>query len=789
MKPACHAEVRGVPVRWKLPHAARHSSGSRADGASRAPISFPVFTCRLTCSALQQTSQILQCATCSSSDVFQKADPPLVAEADADRRMFRGESWMKECLWKQRPGWRRQAAVGVLLGKPGVYIGGEDVSAAAFCLFFCLFLPAGSIMLLRALLQTSLVLWLAQQTLQGGVSPQNVAFGRALPVRGVGVGVKPGVTGALGAVGNRYGTKAMKTGLGRYPAAHLGVGGYRSLGLGGRGGLKPGGYGTPAGYGASLGTGMGLNAGLTNGLGLGQAGKLYGAGLGQLPGYGAFPGIGYQGVRPGVSAADLGGPEGASLAQAAQDLKREKIRAVDEMLGEREQSLRRSNAFGPTVPRIHARIEVKRLNPSMPSSNLRPSFPLDKQNKILGGKYELGGHEAMLAGAGINRQLPVDQDVKSLDSYNSGLHNPRETANQDATNCGAPAGLPEMLGINPSEVKAGKRFRCKNLPAQGQDGRSDVFFPVQRQAGISPLTAPESSQDLQRCLAQDKIRVRDGSQRYNPIRAQSLGVTLTREEQEVGGFTQEDARLLPIAGHVSRKSKPLRLPEQTERNTQAASYIGGAGNYLGTAGYGAGLGQGAYLGGAAGKLSAAAALGQGAYPQGVAGKSNGYGDGVTGYLGAMAGNGFGYGNGYGDGYGAGLGYPADLADGAESKSGKIEALSTGGYAGPVQGGYGGLGTGLESVGGKYGGAAQVPYGNAPVIPAGLEGDGGYPYAAQQLGLAAESAKTASKYGAAAGFGTQQTGFGAALGASQDALMEQTGKYDGLNAGLGNGYKG
>ncbi|XP_014862145.1 PREDICTED: glycine-rich cell wall structural protein-like isoform X7 [Poecilia mexicana] len=366
-------------------------------------------------------------------------------------------------------------------------------------------------MLLRALLQTSLVLWLAQQTLQGGVNPQNVAFGRALPVRGVGIGVKPGVTGALGAVGNQYGTKAMKTGIGRYPAAHLGVGGHRSLGLGGRGGLKPGGYGSPVGYGASLGTGMGLGAGLTNGLGLGQAGKrVYGAGLGQLPGYGAFPGMGYQGVRPG--------------------------------------------------------------------------------------------------------------------------------------------------------------------------------------------------------------------------------------------------------------------------------YAGGAGNYLGAAGYGAGLGQGAYLGGAAGKLSAAAALGQGAYPQ--SGKSNGYGDGVTGYLGAMAGNGFaGYGNGYGDGYGA------DLADGAESKSGKIEALGTGGYAGPVQGGYGGLGAGLESVGGKYGGAGQVPYGNAPVIPAGLEGDGGYPYAAQQLGLAAESAKTASKYGAAAGFGTQQTGFGAALGASQDALVEQTGKYDGLNAGLGNGYKG
>ncbi|XP_008414581.1 fibroin heavy chain isoform X5 [Poecilia reticulata] len=624
----------------------------------------------------------------------------------------------------------------------------------------CFLPPSGSIMLLRALLQTSLVLWLAQQTLQGGVNPQNVAFGRALPVRGVGIGVKPGVTGALGAVGNRYGTKAMKTGIGRYPAAHLGAGGYRSLGLGGRGGLKPGGYGTPAGYGASLGTGMGLGTGLTNGLGLGlglgQAGKrVYGAGLGQFPGYGAFPGMGYQGMRPGVSAADLGGPEGASLAQAAQDLKREKSRAVDEMLGEREQSLRRSNVFGLTVPRIHARIEVQRLNPNVPPSNPRPSFPLDKQNKILSGKYEPGGHEAMLAGAGRNRQLPVDQDVKSLDSYNSGLQNPRETANQDAKNCGAPARLPEMLGFSPSEGKAGKRFGCKNLPAPGQDGRSDVFSTVQRQAAINPLTAPENSQDLQRRLAQDKIRARDGSQRYDPIRAQSLGVTSTREEQEVGGFTQEDARLLSEAEHINRKS-------------QAASYIGGAGNYLGAAGYGA----------------AAAALGQGAYPQGIAGKSNGYGDGVTGYLGAMAGNGFaGYGNGYGDGYGA------DLADGAESKSGKIEALGTGGYAGPVQGGYGGLGAGLESVGGKYGGAAQVPYGNAPVIPAGLESDGGYPYAAEQLGLAAESAKTASKYGAAAGFGTQQTGFGAALGASQDALLEQTGKYDGLNAGLGNGYKG
>ncbi|XP_042361740.1 glycine-rich cell wall structural protein 1.8-like isoform X2 [Plectropomus leopardus] len=355
-------------------------------------------------------------------------------------------------------------------------------------------------MLVQALLQTSLVLWLAQQTLQGGVKvkPQSVSWGKVLPARGVGVGVKPGVAGALGALGNRYGAKAMKTGIGRYPGAQLGHGGYRALGLGGKAGLKQGGYGAQGAYGAALGTGMAMGTGLNGlGLGMGQQGKrAYGAGLGTAPGYGALAGIGYPGARPG--------------------------------------------------------------------------------------------------------------------------------------------------------------------------------------------------------------------------------------------------------------------------------YLGGAGNYLGASlgagGYGAGLGQGAYLGGAAGKLGAATALGQGGYPLGVA---PGYGEGATGYLGAMGGNGYGYGNGYSDGQGA--------------------ALGAGGYAGQVPGA---LGAGLDSTGAKYGaGAAQVPYGNAPVIPTGLEGDGGYPYPAQQLNLAAEGTKTANKYGPGAGYGAQQTGYGAQLGATQDALGEQAGKYGGVNGALGNGYKG
>ncbi|XP_061567896.1 uncharacterized protein LOC133422035 isoform X6 [Cololabis saira] len=227
---------------------------------------------------------------------------------------------------------------------------------------------------------------------------------------------------------------------------------------------------------------------------------------------------------------------------------------------------------------------------------------------------------------------------------------------------------------------------------------------------------------------------------------------------------------------------------------------GGGGNYLGAnmgnggygPGLGQGLGQGPYLGGAAGKLGGAAGLGQGGYPHGVGGKTNGYHDGAAGFHGVAAGNGFGYGNGYGDGLGADLGYPAELADVAENKAGKSKALGNGNgaYNGHPQGGYGALGAGLDPAGGKYGGAAgQGPYGNAPMIPAGLEGDVGYPFGSQPLSLVAEGAKTASKYGAAAGYGGHQPGYGAQqLGVAHDGLGEHNGKY-GMNGGHGNGYKG
>uniref|UniRef100_UPI0037E74DCE spidroin-1 n=1 Tax=Semicossyphus pulcher TaxID=241346 RepID=UPI0037E74DCE len=735
--------------------------------------------------------------------------------------------------------------------------------------------------------KTSLVLWLVQQTLQGGIKPQRVSWGRVLPARGVGIGPKPGVAGALGALGSRYGSKAAKAGLGRYSGAQLGVGGYRSHGLGGRAGLKQGGYGTPGGYGASLGAGLPLGTGLTNGLGLGlgQGPKRgYGAGLGTLPGYGALAGIGYPGARPGaglgypigqkakeqnpgLSTAALGGPEMANLGQAVQELKRIKSSPShgkrDHVVGPEIPGMRGTGILGPTAPEIGLR-EVRRLDPLVRPSNLRPLTPLNKPSKSLaqgGESYESllserrgsTNHGAALSTGGVRQQLPLDKaNIRTQGSalpqvQHAGEYDSFIPQNQRRPNCHLSGVLDinrhELLGSEtqrPHVDKDSKHLGHAIQKAQGernshlllpqtQDDRSNILSLSQGQAARGYLSAVAdgqavrdlglSAKDTKGPRIHGSVAVENlsrgspnlqaqGGRSHGPAsasRTQSLGIASV-ERQEGVGYTVDgqEQKHLTHAEHDVAKFKSLSIPGQTGRNTQAPSYLGGAGNYLGAGlgagGYGAGLGQGAYLGGAAGKLGAAAALGQGAYPHGVAGPATGYGEGVTGYLGAMGGNGYGgdaakalstgYGNGYSDGYGAGLGYPAELADGAEHKARKSGALGTGGYAGQVQGAYGALGTGLESTGGKYGGgAAQVPYANAPVIPTGLEGDGGYPYAAQQLALGAEGAKTANKYVAGAGYGAQQTGYGAQLGATQDALGEQPGKFGGATGALGNGYKG
>uniref|UniRef100_A0A9J7X6G4 Si:dkeyp-71f10.5 n=1 Tax=Cyprinus carpio carpio TaxID=630221 RepID=A0A9J7X6G4_CYPCA len=176
-------------------------------------------------------------------------------------------------------------------------------------------------MLVRAILQTSLVLWLVQSTIQGGVRPQTGALGR-LASRGPGIGVKSGVAGILGVRGYGAG-KPGKTGSGRY----LGGAAYRPTAI--RGGLKQG-YGTLGGYGgaSNLGTGLGgAGLGLGTGYGLGNglgaalgypAGKLGGRGY-TSNGYGAQLGYGAGGY-PGAGRG-YGVPAGTPTGQGSKPSK------------------------------------------------------------------------------------------------------------------------------------------------------------------------------------------------------------------------------------------------------------------------------------------------------------------------------------------------------------------------------------------------------------------------------------------------------------------------------------
>ncbi|XP_065130294.2 uncharacterized protein [Paramisgurnus dabryanus] len=243
--------------------------------------------------------------------------------------------------------------------------------------------------------------------------------------------------------------------------------------------------------------------------------------------------------------------------------------------------------------------------------------------------------------------------------------------------------------------------------------------------------------------------------------------------------------------------------QPVSRGERADGYGLGAG-YFGTGlpdGYGAGYGAGAYQQGVRG------------------GKPIGYNNGFGSEM-------YGAADGYGAGLGAaglgaaglgaaGLGNPGQLAGtglGSEAKARKYAAGGVLGAAGSLP--YGGqpvvsAGLGPQSKTGSYGeatfgeiptlgsdaggagaaldplvagGVGQLPY-NAPVIAAGLEGDAGYPYGAEQLVLEAEVTKTAAKYGAG--------GFGAALSTGSQGAY--AGQKDGTKASLsgvyGNGYKG
>ncbi|XP_057202630.1 fibroin heavy chain isoform X3 [Triplophysa rosa] len=260
---------------------------------------------------------------------------------------------------------------------------------------------------------------------------------------------------------------------------------------------------------------------------------------------------------------------------------------------------------------------------------------------------------------------------------------------------------------------------------------------------------------------------------------------------------------------------------QTERGN---GYGLGAAGYLGTGlpdGYGAGLGAGGYPQGVRGGKQIGYGNGFGSE---IYGAADGYGAGLgaagLGHAGLGA-AGLGHAGLGAAGLGAaGLGGPGLLANaglGVDAKSRKYGAGEVLGAAGSLPyggqpvvsaglgpqgktGNYGGttfgeiptLGpdTGLGGAGAGAldplvagGGVGQLPY-SAPVIAAGLDGDAGYPYGAEQLSLGADIAKTAAKFGGAGGYGAAlSTGSQGAYAGQKD------GSKSTLSGVYGNGYRG
>lgn len=349
-------------------------------------------------------------------------------------------------------------------------------------------------------------------------------------------------------------------------------------------------------------------------------------------------------------------------------------------------------------------------------------------NKGLNDQLGIIQQSEMLRSQGLGAQFPIDKSAK----YHG--HAALQTQGENSPNFQQqPFPLPEsvrggIFSISQRQSLPGEAIRDLGLVGKSTDKlqapQTRISIGIESSHGASNLHIPGAEGNRQGTGVAGGLGGLGGA-------SANLGLGLPEEQKSIS----KEGKHLFHEGRDVRE--PKALPGSTVDSSQGASYLGGQGNYLGASlgagGYGTGLGQGGYLGGAAGKLAA------------------GYGDGMTGYLGALGTNGYGgaltpgYTNGFGDGYGA--------------------ALGAGAFPGQLPGaGYGALGTGLETVNGKYGGAAQLPYAGAPVIPTGLEGEGGYPYT-QPLGLEAEGAKSAKTYG------------------------EQAAKLAGGAAPLVNGYKG
>lgn len=298
---------------------------------------------------------------------------------------------------------------------------------------------------------------------------------------------------------------------------------------------------------------------------------------------------------PGVSSADLGGPELAGLGQSVEDLKRRE----------------NSRALGPEMQVSQAQVG-------------------EGQERMVSERRGTGSHGATLSAGGVRQQLPVDKDsIRSLGSASTQVQRPRDydsssQQNPRTRNCGSTSDLSDVLKINRHELLGSESQRSRGLEhqphvgmdskhlgratprAQGertyrlprlQDVRGNIFSLPQGQATRDYLSAVADGQGVKDLglVAKDKngprvhgtVTVENHDYRgslqvqergsYGPVipgasGTQSLGVT-TEERQEGKGFTADDqeAKHLSHAEHEVIKPKALSIPGQTGRDTQATS--------------------------------------------------------------------------------------------------------------------------------------------------------------------------------------------------------------------------
>lgn len=198
---------------------------------------------------------------------------------------------------------------------------------------------------------------------------------------------------------------------------------------------------------------------------------------------------------PGVSAADLGGPELASLGQAAQDLKSQKSRAINPLHGRRDRTLGpelpivRDSILGPTAPELQAGGDVKSLHAVIKSSSLGSAIPLDKPSKNhgLGESYDPTGLErqsttshgaALAAGGGVRHQLPFRIDNIGIpDSASSQVQSARDYGlsfqqHHRDKNCRSTGDFSHLAEINRHELLGSERTQGLMPKSHlGKDGK------------------------------------------------------------------------------------------------------------------------------------------------------------------------------------------------------------------------------------------------------------------------------------------------------------------------------